>query len=479
MDEATSSNVDPMTDSIGGMVLAGGLFLIVVVLGAWMWLQHDQPAPIDYTGSLPPMDLSATGTSNRNGSRSSVDLGRGDSSDVGEILRRASEALNARRYLAANGAGALDLYLEVLKKDPYSKEGLDGLDLVLDNMAKKADAGLAAYDMGEAERYIAAISVARPDYGVLVGLHDRLELVKTVQILVEKASRQLSSRKLAAPPGDNAAETYRTILTYEPGHRAAKQGMHKIALGLWGSAEKAMANKDSEQAEELLLQISAVEPGFSKLGLLAKAIAQMSRGTTLEARLASASEAYARGRLAPPDANNAYDLYRRILRDHPKNRDARRGVMRVRDRLLTGTRRALDDRDIAEATAWLERALAAGADANEVEELSRDLAHARRLHRARQGIFEKVLALSDLKPVRRVNPKYPRTGEAEGWVDVEFTVNERGRVKDAVVTDQSVEGVFGRSALAALRRWKFEPVRENGRPIPVRVGFRFTFRAEG
>lgn len=479
MDEAPASTVDPMTESIGGMVLAGGLFLIVVVLGAWMWLQRNQPAPIDYTGSLPPIDLSGTGTSKRNGSSSSVELGQDDNSDVDDILRRASEALNARRYLEANGAGALDLYLEVLKKDPYSKEGLDGLDLVLDNMAKKADAGLAAYDMGEAERYIAAISVARPDYGVLVGLHDRLELAKTVQILADKASRQLSSRKLAAPPGDNAAETYRTILTYDPEHRAAKQGMHKIALGLWASAEKAMANKDREQAEELLLQISAVEPGFSKLGLLAKAIAQMSRGTTLKARLANASEAYAKGRLAPPDVNNAYDLYRRILRDHPKSRDARRGVMRVRDRLLTGTRRALDDRDVAEATSWLERALAAGADSKKVAELSRDIAHERRLHKARQGIFEEVLTLSDLKAVRRVNPKYPRTEEAEGWVDVEFTVNERGRVKDAVVKDQSIEGVFERSALTAVRRWKFEPVRENGRPIPVRVGFRFTFRDEG
>jgi protein TonB len=177
--------------------------------------------------------------------------------------------------------------------------------------------------------------------------------------------------------------------------------------------------------------------------------------------------------------NNAYDLYRRILRDHPKSRDARRGVMRVRDRLLTGTRRALDDRDVAEATSWLERALAAGADSKKVAELSRDIAHERRLHKARQGIFEEVLTLSDLKAVHRVNPKYPRTEEAEGWVDVEFTVNERGRVKDAVVKDQSIEGVFERSALTAVRRWKFEPVRENGRPIPVRVGFRFTFRDEG
>ncbi|MEE9255247.1 MAG: energy transducer TonB, partial [Pseudomonadales bacterium] len=320
--------------------------------------------------------------------------------------------------------------------------------------------------------------VARPDYGVLVGLHGRLELAKSVKTLARKAARQLSRGKLMDPPGDNAAETYRTVLAYDADHREAKRGMHRIALALWARAERAMATKDREQAQQVLLQITAVEPRFSKLATLAKAISNMRRNLPLQVRLDLADDAYGKRRLAPPDEDNAYEMYRRILRDYPNNAHAKRGIKRVRDQLLTGGRRALDNRDVAEANSWLERALAADADADAVAELSRDIAYRRRLERAREGIFEEVLSLSDLNAVRRVKPKFPRTDERQGWVDVEFTVTEKGRVRDAVVKNRSVKGVFDDSALAALRRWRFEPVRENGRPIPVRVSFRFMFRAK-
>lgn len=467
-------------DSLGGMVLAGGLFLIVVVAGAWMWLQTDEPTDISYTASLPPMDATvADSTSPPDGAATTPQDTTEAPTEVSDILRRAGEARGAGRYLGAKGTGALDLYLAVLAKDPYNKEGLDGLDLTLDAMAKKADAALARYDMEEAERYIAAISVARPDYGVLVGLHDRLELAKSVKTLATKATRELGEGKLVEPPGDNAAETFRMVLAYDPDHRAAKRGMHKIALGLWSRAERAMATKDRSRAQELLLQITAVEPGFSKLPTLAKAISSMRDGLSLEALLDLADDAYAKGRLAPPDDDNAYEIYRRILRDHPRNAEANRGIERVRDRLLTGTRRALDDHDVAEATSWLERALAADADARSVAQLSDEIAYRRRLERARDGIFAKVLSLSDVNATRRVQPKYPRTDVPEGWVDVEFTVTEKGRVKDAVIRDSSVKDVFDDAALSALRRWRFEPVRDSGGPIPVRVGFRFTFRNQG
>jgi TonB family protein len=473
MADTSTSNVDPMTASIGGMVLAGGLFLIAVVSFAWMWLQSKEPPEIDYTASLPPIDIVESPSGGAKSGTSAA------SSDVASVLRRANEAFNTGHLLRGNGPGALDLYLEVLKKDPYHKEGLDGLDLVLDAMAKKADAALADYNMGEAERYIAAISVARPDYGVLVGLHDRLELAKSVKTLADKAARQLSAGKLAAPPGDNASETYRTILTYDPEHRAAKQGMHRIALALWSRAERAMATKDKEASEELLLQIAAVEPGFSKLEVLAKSVARMGDGETLEARVATADRAYDKGRLAPPDPRNAYDIYRRILKDYPNSAEARRGIMRVREQVVAEARDALQDDDVVKASAWLARARAAGVDREELSKLSGDIDYQRRLENARRGVFDELLTLKDVTPVRRIRPKFPRTDIEQGWVDVEFTINERGRVKDPVVRRQTGKGVFEDSALSAVRRWRFEPVLENGRPMPVRVVLRFTFQDEG
>jgi TonB family protein len=92
----------------------------------------------------------------------------------------------------------------------------------------------------------------------------------------------------------------------------------------------------------------------------------------------------------------------------------------------------------------------------------------------------KVYTLSELVVVKQVPPRFPDAavrGGFEGWVDVEFTVAPDGRVQDVAVTASSSR-IFHREALAAILSWHFEPVRQEGRPIAVRVAMRFTFRGE-
>jgi TonB family protein len=92
----------------------------------------------------------------------------------------------------------------------------------------------------------------------------------------------------------------------------------------------------------------------------------------------------------------------------------------------------------------------------------------------------KVYTLADLNVVQQVAPRFPQAaarGGFEGWVDVEFTVAPDGSVSDVEVSDSSSR-VFHREALSAISNWRFEPVQEGGRPVPVRAVLRFTFRAE-
>jgi protein TonB len=75
-------------------------------------------------------------------------------------------------------------------------------------------------------------------------------------------------------------------------------------------------------------------------------------------------------------------------------------------------------------------------------------------------------------------PSYPKTAAArrlEGWVELEFTVTVSGEVRDAKVTESSAP-LFEGSALAAIARWRFEPVVEDDRPVPVRVAVKFNFK---
>jgi protein TonB len=70
--------------------------------------------------------------------------------------------------------------------------------------------------------------------------------------------------------------------------------------------------------------------------------------------------------------------------------------------------------------------------------------------------------------VRRPPPDYPRKAARagqEGWVKLEFTVTKDGKVKDPRVISSRPRRVFDRSAIKAIKRWRFRPRTENGRPV--------------
>lgn len=89
-----------------------------------------------------------------------------------------------------------------------------------------------------------------------------------------------------------------------------------------------------------------------------------------------------------------------------------------------------------------------------------------------------VRMASDLVILVRIPPEYPRNALAkgvEGYVDVLFTVTETGTVSNPMVLAAKPRGVFDDASLAAVARWRFQPVVRNGRPvaIPVRTRVRF------
>ena len=74
----------------------------------------------------------------------------------------------------------------------------------------------------------------------------------------------------------------------------------------------------------------------------------------------------------------------------------------------------------------------------------------------------------DAVPLVRIDADYPAQAlqnKTEGWVVVEFTITTAGTVKDAVVVASEPGNVFDRSALAAVRKYKYNPKMVDGRPV--------------
>ena len=67
-----------------------------------------------------------------------------------------------------------------------------------------------------------------------------------------------------------------------------------------------------------------------------------------------------------------------------------------------------------------------------------------------------------------MNPQYPpRAAErgTEGWVELVFVISASGTVQDAEVMNSHPGNVFDRAALRAVRRWKYNPKIQDGKPI--------------
>ncbi len=80
-----------------------------------------------------------------------------------------------------------------------------------------------------------------------------------------------------------------------------------------------------------------------------------------------------------------------------------------------------------------------------------------------------------LQPLIQVQPTYPAaalgTGQ-RGYVELEFTVNDDGRVRSAAVVKSEPGKLFDAAALAAVGKWRFPA--KAGR-APVRLTHRFEF----
>jgi len=77
----------------------------------------------------------------------------------------------------------------------------------------------------------------------------------------------------------------------------------------------------------------------------------------------------------------------------------------------------------------------------------------------------------------KVNPDYPPMAKQlklEGVVELEAVVNETGTVDDVSVV--SGNPVLTKSAFLALKRWKFSPFAEGGKPIKVLAPVAISFK---
>ncbi len=88
------------------------------------------------------------------------------------------------------------------------------------------------------------------------------------------------------------------------------------------------------------------------------------------------------------------------------------------------------------------------------------------------GIFSVGDLDGQLMPLAQFPPTYPygaKRRQIEGWVQLQFIVNERGVVEDIRVIAAEPEGVFESAARQSISRWRFKPGTIGGSPVKTKV----------
>jgi protein TonB len=80
-------------------------------------------------------------------------------------------------------------------------------------------------------------------------------------------------------------------------------------------------------------------------------------------------------------------------------------------------------------------------------------------------------------PVRTVAPEYPdelRREGVSGLVMVKCSIDEQGNVTETVI-EKSSNAAFEKPAVAAVKKWKFKPAKQDGAPVAIKVSIPIKF----
>jgi protein TonB len=416
-------------------------------------------------------------------------------------LARAAAALAANRLTEPPGDNALEFYLGLLARNPADSSARAGLAEVHERLLARAENALLEERLDEAA---AAIETARKsgiEGGRIAFLTAQLaksrERSKTAQAQIQQQSRartgpkadedrvtpllnlaaqRIADGRLIEPDRDSARFYVREALRAEPQSAAALDAKRALASRLLEDARSAVDRREFAHAAALIDGADGIAVPVnieSVRGLLAAARKQAdvdAWGRLLK----NANERLLQDRLIEPPNDNAKYFYLTLKQLDPGNAALSSVLQDLGTRLAGKARRALILGQVDAAKSWLDEAGAIGFTSAEVSSAQHDLDAAL----AKQNFMTNLVPANELTLLKSVQPVYPAKAEAkkmQGWVDVEFTVLETGKVKDVAVRAASIPGVFEDAAVKAVSQWRYRPILRDAGPVPVRTQIRVRF----
>ncbi len=351
---------------------------------------------------------------------------------------------------------------------------------------------------------------------VAAELNDALGQQQVDDVLA-KANARLDEGLLTAPSNDNARYYYELALSADPGNSVARNGLVVIAGKLVLEARTEIDSGNLDTAETLLADARRLDPSSSELASATTALND-ARDAIEAQRLAAqraaeeraAAERAAAEQLAAEQAAAERAAAEQAAADRLAAEQAAADAQAAAAQPVADEPAAVDTQSddnssnagAAAATVVAAAATLADSPADAANGFSGDTGSGSVEAPAEQRTVVPVesrnqvstlmangMVTADTPPVpvsaltrtRYVAPRYPRSAQRRslsGWVDVVFTVDFDGSVKDIAVIDSEPGITFVTSAVNAVEDWEFEPSVENGQTVQKRAAVRMSFALE-
>jgi TonB family protein len=421
------------------------------------------------------------------------------------LLARAGAALAANRLTEPAGDNALELYLQLQASNPADSNARLGLAEVHERLLARAENALLEERLDEAAAAIETARKSGVESGRIAFLTAQLaksrEQVKTAQAQVQQqnrpradvraeakpeedrvaplvalANQHIADGHLLEPDRDSARYFVQEALRTDPQNAAALDAKRALASRLMEDARSAIDRRDFARALYVIEGANgiAVPANIEALQNLLSAARQQAEADARSQLLKNANERLLQDRLIEPANDNAKYFYLTLKQLEPGNPALASVLQDLGTRLTAKARRALILGQLDAAKSWLDEVGSIGFNSAEASSVQHDLDAAVAQH----NFMTTLVPASQLTVLKSVQPSYPMravNAKIEGWVDVEFTVAETGKVRDVSVRASSNPGVFDDAAVKAVAQWRYKPVLRDAKPVPVRSEIRVRF----
>jgi TonB family protein len=495
----------------GGIAAAGAVALVVIT-----WLVTRQSKPVEDNARAASQPASGT-IANEN--------------ELESLLARADAALRAGALTAPPGENAVDLYRQALRVKSDDPRPSIGIERVMDKLLTAAEKALLEDRTDEATRLTDIARGIEPDHvrvaflttqigkererllltqarqaaangrvqdairvldraSVTGGSNEQLAEARNqiaqkkvddqVNEFLNRASDRLRRNALVEPAQDNARFFIESARAIAPNSTSVRLAQRQLSDRIVAQARNAISAGNADDADKWIQAANDSGVNRDDITSLTRETQRLRIATRAES-MSKLSQAFnqrlAQGRLVDPASDSAKFYLAQLTQAEAAHPSTVLAKQALGARLLEEARGAVTRQDYAAARRWMGEARDVGVDQSGTASIEREITAAQtNAERAAD-----VVTASALTRTRYSPPEYPdgaRAKGADGWVDIIFTVRIDGSVGDITVAGAEPAGIFEQAAMASVRKWRYQPIIRDGRPIEQRARVRIRFAME-